>query len=50
MEDDLFEDWFSDNRIELMSDFIENRLDSDAQEKWSDYQREQFEIWKETRC
>lgn len=42
---DLYDDWFSDNRIDLMSEFIENHLDSSAQEDYEKYLLEEFKRW-----
>jgi len=49
MDKELYEDWFSDNRIDLMSDFIENHLDSAQQQDWEKYLAEEFDRWKADR-
>jgi hypothetical protein len=47
-KDEEYDDWFSDNRIELMSDFIEN-LKWTQQQEWEKYLSEQFNRWKADR-
>lgn len=48
-ENNGYDDWFSDNRTDLMSDFIENHLNSSEQESWDKFVRDEFERWKADR-
>lgn len=49
MDEELYDDWFSDNRIDLMGDFIENHLNDSAQQDWEKYIRDEFKRWKDDR-
>lgn len=42
MNNEIFDDWLSDNKQQLMDDFIERNLDG-----WLDFIKEEFNIWVE---
>jgi hypothetical protein len=48
-ETDEYIDWANDNKMELMSDFIEDHLSESAQQDWDDYLLKEFERWKADR-
>jgi hypothetical protein len=43
---ELFDDWFSDNRTGLMSSFIERELTAEETERWEKYIKSEFERWR----
>ena len=43
----LYDEWFSDNRISLMSDYLENHLTAEQQKDYDKYLADEFERWKE---
>lgn len=43
----LYDEWFSDNKISLMSDYLENHLTTEQQEDYEKYLAEEFSRWRE---
>jgi len=48
-ENELYNDWLSDNREDLMSDFLENHLSDSQQQDYEKYLYEEFERWRADR-
>jgi hypothetical protein len=48
-DEEQYWDWFNDNRIELMSEFIENHLSSVAYDEWQKYLKDEYKRWKTDR-